>query len=715
MKLEEQLYDVKRVAIAGHVKPDGDCVGSTLAVYNYIRKYHPEMEVELHLEPIPNIFKFLANADKIDSSYIEKEPYDLFIALDCGDEKRLGNAVKYFHAAKRTFCVDHHISNQNFADANYIFPEASSTCELVYELIDEEKITKEIAECIYVGIVHDTGVFQYSCTSAKTMNIAGRLMEMGIDFSRIVDKTYYEKTYEQNRILGQALVDSQLFLDGKCIASIVTKEEMEKYGRRYNSCGYMYTDNNSIDHFYEDQTDNYVQKNYQLLFNHNFTSAWNVNAGLHYTKGDGYYQEYKDGRELVEYGLLPYEHDGETVNESDLIRKKAMDNRFGGGIFSVNYKGDRLHASLGGGLNRYDGDHFGKVLWVKNYIGNLDPDKDYYRNNATKNDGNLYLKADYELCNGLNVYADLQYRHISYKMYGQNDKWNSVTNDGLQQLAIHEKFDFFNPKAGLSWQLNRNNRIYGSFSVAHKEPTRNNYTDGKFTEHPKAERLFDYELGYTFADSWLTFGANLYYMDYKDQLVLTGELNEIGEAVAANVPDSYRMGIELMAGLKLPCGFQWDINATLSRNRVENFTETLYENEDPAGEKWSTYLGDTHIAFSPDFLLNNRFGYTYKGFEAALQSQYVSKQYMSNLDCKDHILDAYFVSNLNLSYTFTLPKIKSVTIGCTVYNLFNEEYENNGYAGSGFYYEDGQKVRYNYAGYAAQAGTNVLGHISLRF
>ena len=168
-------------------------------------------------------------------------------------------------------------------------------------------------------------------------------------------------------------------------------------------------------------------------------------------------------------------------------------------------------------------------------------------------------------------------------------------------MDIDEDFDFFNPKAGLSWQIDRNHRLYGSFSVAHKEPTRNNYTDGKFTEHPKAERLFDYELGYTFANSWLTFGTNLYYMDYKDQLVLTGELNEIGEAVAANVPDSYRMGIELMAGLKLPCGFQWDINATLSRNRVENFTETLYENEDPTGDTWSTYLGDTHIAFSPDF------------------------------------------------------------------------------------------------------------------
>lgn len=251
--------------------------------------------------------------------------------------------------------------------------------------------------------------------------------------------------------------------------------------------------------------------------------------------------------------------------------------------------------------------------------------------------------------------------------------------------------------------------------MAHKEPTRNNYTDGKLTEHPKAERLFDYELGYTFANPWLHLGANLYYMDYKDQLVLTGELNEIGEAVAANVPDSYRMGIELMAGIKLDCGFAWDINATLSRNRVENFTETLYENEDATGERWSTDLGDTHISFSPDFILNNRFGYGYRGFEVSLQSQYISKQYMSNLDCKDHILDAYFVSHLNLAYTFKLPKVKSITIGCTIYNLFNEEYENNGYAGSGFYYDNGEKVRYNYAGYAAQAGTNVLGHISLSF
>ena len=494
-----------------------------------------------------------------------------------------------------------------------------------------------------------------------------------------------------------------------------SKEEMAEYGRKYNSCGYMYTDENGVAHYYDDQTDNYVQKNWQLLVNHTFSPAWNLNVGLHYTKGDGYYQEYKDGRTLVEYALQPFMQDGALVDESDLVRKKAMDNHFGGGVFSLNYKDERLNASLGGALNRYEGDHFGKVLWVKNYAGMLSPDHEYYRNVGTKTDGNVYLKADYSLTDNLNAYADLQYRHIDYTIEGNNDKWNSVTNDGLQRLDIDDTFDFFNPKFGLSWQINDHNRVFGSFSVAQKEPTRNNYTDGKLLEHPKAERLLDYELGYVFANKWLNISANLYYMDYKDQLVLTGELNEIGEPVAANVPESYRMGVELMAGVKLDCGFTWDINATLSKNRVKDFTETLYEDEWVGGEQWTTKKGDTHIAFSPDFILNNQFGYNYKGFSASLQSQYVSKQYMSNADCENHVLDAYFVSNLNLAYTFKLPSLKSVTVGCTVYNLFNEEYENNGYAGSGFYYDGDQRVRYDYAGYAAQAGTNFLAHLTLKF
>lgn len=227
--LDSQLLDVTTAAIAGHVRPDGDCVGSCLATYNYIKDNYPQIQVDLYLEPIPNIFKFLNRSEEILHDCPEKEPYDLFIAQDCGDAGRLGEAAKYFEQAKKTVCIDHHISNQSFADENYIFPHASSASELIFELLDEKKITKEIAECIYVGIIHDTGVFQYSSTSAKTMNIAGKLMEMGINFTEIVDKTFYTKTFNQNRILGQALVDARLELGGAAVTSVVTKEQMEEY------------------------------------------------------------------------------------------------------------------------------------------------------------------------------------------------------------------------------------------------------------------------------------------------------------------------------------------------------------------------------------------------------------------------------------------------------------------------------------------------------
>lgn len=225
-----QLAGVKTAAIAGHIRPDGDCVGSCLATYNYIKKYYPQTEVTLYLEPIPNIFKFLAGADEIVHSCEEEKRFDLFIVQDCGDEGRLGGAVKYFKTARKTICVDHHISNSSFAEENYIFPQASSTSELVFELIGEAHITREIAECIYVGIIHDTGMFQYSCTSAKTMEIAGKLMETGIDFPRIADETFYKKTYGQNQILGRALLKSRLYADGRIIASVITQKDMEEFG-----------------------------------------------------------------------------------------------------------------------------------------------------------------------------------------------------------------------------------------------------------------------------------------------------------------------------------------------------------------------------------------------------------------------------------------------------------------------------------------------------
>ncbi len=231
ISLDSYLENVSSAAIAGHVRPDGDCVGSCLAVYNYIRDNYPDIMADVYLEPIPEKFRFLKNSEKIQSisKADDKLEYDLFIALDCGDAGRLGIAGRYFETAKSTFCVDHHISNRSFADFNYIFPNASSTSELVYQLMDSKKVTREIAECIYLGIAHDTGVFQYSCTSSKTMQIAGALMDTGINYPKIVDETYYMKTYEQNRILGKALMDSELCLNGKCIYSLIQRKDMEKY------------------------------------------------------------------------------------------------------------------------------------------------------------------------------------------------------------------------------------------------------------------------------------------------------------------------------------------------------------------------------------------------------------------------------------------------------------------------------------------------------
>ncbi len=228
-KLSSLLEHVSTVAILGHVRPDGDCVGSCLATWNYINIWFPGVQAQVYLEPIPNIFRFLKGADQICNNQDADICYDLCIVQDCSDTLRPGAFIKYFETAKKTVCIDHHISNGSFADVNHVFPEVSSTSELIFTLLEEEKITKEIAECIYTGIVHDTGVFQYRSTSARTMNIAGKLMERGIDFTRIIDETFYTKTYNQNRIMGKALMDSKLYLDGACIASYVTMADMAEF------------------------------------------------------------------------------------------------------------------------------------------------------------------------------------------------------------------------------------------------------------------------------------------------------------------------------------------------------------------------------------------------------------------------------------------------------------------------------------------------------
>jgi phosphoesterase RecJ-like protein len=229
MVLAEELQGVNSVGISGHIRPDGDCVGSTLAVYNYIKTYYPQIDTHIFLEEIPKIFLFLQGSGDIEEHQETQQDFDLFIVLDCGDAERLGANACYFKQAKRTICIDHHVSNQSFADKNLIVPDASSTCELVYGVLEQDKITKEIAECIYTGMIHDTGVFQYSCTSRSTMEIAGSLMETGIDYPTIVDKTFYEKTFAQNKVMGQALLKSRLYDKEQCIASVITKEEMAEF------------------------------------------------------------------------------------------------------------------------------------------------------------------------------------------------------------------------------------------------------------------------------------------------------------------------------------------------------------------------------------------------------------------------------------------------------------------------------------------------------
>lgn len=228
--LDELFQGVKTVAIAGHVRPDGDCVGSCLATYNYITTYYPQIEVSLYLQPIPNIFKFMKNSDKIISDCTADISYDLFIAQDCGDLGRLGDAAKYFEHAKKTACIDHHISNPGFAQVNHIRGDVSSACEVLYGLLDPEKVNCTIAKPVYTGMVHDTGVFQYSSTSPETMRIAGELMKTGFDFSKIIDESFYQKTYVQNQVMGRVLAESIMLLDGKCIIGYLKKKDLEFYG-----------------------------------------------------------------------------------------------------------------------------------------------------------------------------------------------------------------------------------------------------------------------------------------------------------------------------------------------------------------------------------------------------------------------------------------------------------------------------------------------------
>ncbi len=508
-----------------------------------------------------------------------------------------------------------------------------------------------------------------------------------------------------------------------------SKYEQSLYGRTYNSCG-EYRDEQGNVHYYDGQTDNYHQQNYQLLWNQHLSRLLNLNVTAHYTKGDGYYEEYKSGRKLVEYLPKGTWYDENPKLRSDLIRQKKMDNDFYAMVASLMYNNhEGVDAIVGGGWNKYSGDHFGLVKWVKNAPEGLEllPDFEYYRNNSQKTDWNVYGKMNYDLVSGMSAFLDLQYRHIGYKMQNPGD-WYGANPDG--KTVIDDKFNFFNPKFGLNYDITPHHKVYASYAIAHKEPTRNDYEDNLGTEL-KAERLNDLEVGYKFQSAHFSAGANIYWMSYKDQFVLTGELNNIGEAIAKNVGKSYRLGIELEAAWKPINWFRWDANATFSRNRAKSWEVTLMDGS-------VENLGDTPLSFSPDVIFNNIFTFDYRGLKASVQSQYVGDQYLTNTGFKSYqtldnngkmtdvsmMLDAHFNTNIDLSYTFGLKQVgvKDMTLGVTLYNVFSAKYDNNGWAAPAFDKQNGKVIAtgwdtsdLNEAGFAPSAPFNMMAHLSISF
>ena len=517
-----------------------------------------------------------------------------------------------------------------------------------------------------------------------------------------------------------------------------SKYEQQLYGRTYNSCGEYY-DENGNRRYYKDQTDNYHQQNYQLHWNQSWSPYWDSHVALHYTKGKGYYQQYQAGASWKQFGL--------SVSDdvfNDLADQQKMDNDFYGVVASLTYDNKKgLQTILGTGWNHYKGSQFGHIVWAKPGVATVapsadsfSPDFEYYRNNSRKTDFNIYGKVNYALLRNLNAYVDLQYRHVHYKLQDPTVMYG-VNLDG--SYIINNNYNFFNPKVGLHYDINRNHKVYVSYGIGNKEPVRNNFMQqvanpDREDAKAKSERLGDLELGYKYQSGTFSAGANLYWMHYKDQLVLTGELNAIGEALTKNLSKSYRIGIELEAAWQPVDWFKWDANATLSRNRVKDMKVTLNDGVTEVN------LGTQPLAFSPDFIMNHILTFKYQGFRASVQCQYVGNQYLTNTGFKDMqcvdengnttyetlLLKKHFTTNLDLSYTFKMHKfgMKDAMIGITMYNLFSAKFDNNGWAAPQFTKNsNGSVIAVNEygirdcwgAGFAPSAPFNVMVNLSANF
>tara|TARA_B100000809_G_scaffold264298_1_gene319763 strand:+ start:5707 stop:7884 length:2178 start_codon:yes stop_codon:yes gene_type:complete len=429
--------------------------------------------------------------------------------------------------------------------------------------------------------------------------------------------------------------------------------------RTFNPSG-IYTDDEGNIKFYDNETDNYSQDHYQLFWNQKINNYWTTNLGLNYTYGRGYYEQYKEDEDFEFYSFEPIEIGSEVINTTDLIRRRWLDNDYYVVNATINYKKDQLDVSAGAFYSHYDGDHFGEVIWAQ-YASNSEIRDRYYEGNGTKNEFTVFSKATYYINDQWSAYGDLQGRFINYKTSG-------VTSDKVP-LEVDEDYNFFNPKAGLTYKLSQKNQLYASFGRAHREPNRSDFENGV----TKSEKLDDYELGWRFATEKTKVNTNLYFMNYKDQLVLTGAIDDVGAPIRATSGKSYRLGLEIDARFLIFDNFRILPNIAFSSNKNNDFITSI------DGELVN--LGTTNISFSPSVIAGNKIEYEpINNLQLGLYAKYVGEQYMGNVDSNVSKLEAYFINDFNISYTLNnIPFLREIVLTGLVNNIFNVGYVSNGY------------------------------------
>jgi iron complex outermembrane receptor protein len=475
--------------------------------------------------------------------------------------------------------------------------------------------------------------------------------------------------------------------------------------------------------FWPRTTDNFWQNHHLLNVTARLSEALHLSATAHYTGGHGWYDEFRYNNKLTKYGLTPYFADftdrpGEYIKRADFVRQKGLTQHTFGGVANLSYQKGRWDAIAGLSIQQFIGNHYGYLTYTSApaLFRPEDIPYKYYDSDAAKFDGSAFVKASFKLSQDWSVFGDLQYRRVHYQTDGYNDKYY-VDDDGnpqKQYLDVDETWDFLNPKAGLNFSHGAH-RAYASVAVSHREPERNNFTDNGKYPAPRAERVYDVEAGYQVAGARARAGINLYYMHYRDQLVQTGELSDIGEALTTNIPDSYRTGIELTAGVDPTSWLTLEANAALSRNRLLDFDEYV---EDWDNGTTVIHYDDAALAYSPSAILNGFINLHYKGFRAAWHTGFVSRMYLDNTENIDRSLPAYSLSNLSLGYTLhLLGFLKEIDFGVEGNNLFNAHVAQSGWVYSAIYESGGHPNdhRYYQIGFIPVAGLTVLGHVALRF